>query len=297
MKEYVEKNLKDYGTNGDGTFECIGLTIKNKEIINKKCYRLAAFNSHSVNEALIKKNFYEQFDVLSDYINEGIVRVFGISEKIGNDDIGNRATLRIRNDFSVEKCQNIVESIIKPIDGELSEMILKIEKIIRKKIHSNKFSLEQVAFEFDSKMNLSETKAYYSLYWFKEKRDFEGNIIKQIVFQKLLKSIKSTLFIYNRKLDNLSDYTKFKCVPILFGINKLSQGTEIKFYFMFQDVKEYETYILFNKIVELFDNVIEKQEMMFDIMRENNLYVGGFAVCIDIENDEILLKPYFYPIK
>lgn len=291
IENYVEQCTEAYGTKGDGSFECIGLTLKKGTIINQKCYRLAALSSCVENHSDVEKLIVEEMPYIKGYIDNKLIKVFGISNKSDIEKSVCRVSLRINN----QKDKNICESVVKALivdDIYLKNEIIELNNIIQKCINTSKYTIEQIGYGLDKKGRSFEKKVYFSLYQFKNQQDVVGKVIRKETFESLIERICDFFSIPICKKKILNECIEFTCDPIMLGINKTRLARELKFYFQYyEDEENYSTFCKFLRKIGEYGEVIED---ILAIMQRRKLYIKGFALCYNLENLNLTIKPYFY---
>ena len=275
-----------YGLKGDGTFECIGLTLKKGQVVDQKCYRLAALNPSAWNEEYIRAFITEKLGCT----DSNGMKLFGMSEKIGQEGTSNRISFKIDNKKDVKFCENVVTALVSGNRTFLDD-ILELNHIVQQCLNSNKFAIEQIGFDINEQECISEIKMYASLYQFDNAESVTGVIADKENYQQLIKRV-GDLYQLNGIKEMLNSWLDYACYPILLGLNKKGDITELKIYFRYYENVQGD--LEFLDFLNSINENAEKFDPILGIMQWNDLFLKGFSLCWTLHSMEMTVKPYFY---
>ncbi len=296
VEEYIVDRMRQYGENGSKSLECFGFTIEDGKIINKKCYQVTSLNAEIVSMRQLKrlKMCVSDYEML---FQKKYIRIFGVSDKRQQGIDNFRATIRLNNGLNLKKCREITSKLLSGENGVLGDIVLQVDVHIRKILKTAKYTLEQVGFELSGKNEIKERKMYFSLYKFKSQVDVCGDFGNKKEYLNLFSVLLNFFGVEEEILKKgCSTWINWGFMPILFGINYRNRKMQLKFYYLCpNDSGQDKTFDRFIYACDCQNINTYSIKSIERIMEKYDLYLKGFAYCIDVENRKTFIKPYFYP--
>lgn len=296
MDEYILNKLKQHGENGDKSFECFGFTIEHGKLINVKCYQLAALNLEIITMEQLQKLRYcvEDYETL---FEKKYIRVFGISGKSQQGIDSSRLSIRINNRLDFVSCREITFKLLYGENEFFKNIILQVDSYIRKLLETSKYTLEQIGYELNQNGEVKERKIYFSLYKFNFRRDVCGSFADINKYTSLFSLLLDLFDVEKVVFEKMCiAWIKSGFMPIMFGINHNSRNIQLKFYYLCpDDDREIKSFGKFIYACDCENIDTDSIKGLKKIMDKYDLYLKGFAYCVNVGDGRTYIKPYFYP--
>lgn len=300
LSENIISAIQKYGKNGDGSFECYGITFENGRIAEEKVYRY----SNSKNNDLIdwNKDINPRIKLfISNCESQGYIKFREISKRTLDDKL--KLYFSIKRNIPIEKHEEIVNRFFCEFGLKTNNINLyAVEKCISNHLSPGRSPLFMLGIETDERIVLG-LKAHFSLERFE---DYSQHIGEKLFFEEL----KNVVFEICDLLQLPSSYyqlvadigcicSDYNYYPFLMGINESENSDEYKFYFRvkYNGLSNNEIYTNSLGLVEEIKAYVNTDLLNQVINNYNNygLFMEGFALGVK-NKDTILLKTYYFPL-
>lgn len=263
--KYAEDIIAKFGSNGDNSFEYIGINIDDN--VSYKVYRKA--KGCAVNYLKNEKPYSNILDVFNDaFLKENMISICDFSKGTYEDKETHRVIFSLKKIKNKASAVSIVGKILDKLGtDDYVEKILNSLSAVQKSIDCEDSLLLQMGVEMDKECNLVGVKYYIatkdlnSIHSDKEKvRRLCSNLVKEN--------------------DMINFFSTHDYEPVFFGFNLYKNEQEIKLYFC-------STAFGFNtgNVVSNTNAILKKYDIQSFVtendivsLYDKNLYVRGIAV-------------------